>query len=241
LSDYSILLAIIVLAARARSASATTCAPGTFRQAPATPFPSTSQVAFGDANGDGKLDFAYATTSAGQPAVAMLLAAGDGTFQDPILRPAPSGGYAFTLGDFDGDGKLDLVATAYQRISFYKGNGNGSFQDEVGTDVPYFGYPSAVFSVVLTPDGNLDLLLGAGGANTLFIKGKGDGTFLPSQVATAVGISEGTAIADLDGDGKLDLAVPFSASGQVGVLLGRGDGTTEARTSSSRSPIISPF
>jgi hypothetical protein len=55
--------------------------------------------------------------------------------------------------------------------------------------------------------------------------GQGDGVFAP-KVDYKVEYDSGlVAIADLNGDGKLDLAVANSDSDSVSVLLGRGDGT----------------
>ena len=81
-------------------------------------------------------------------------------------------------------------------------------------------------------DSHIDLLIadeggddgnGEGSAGVLL--GKGNGTFHPVTTFDSGGdFACSIAIADLNGDGKLDLALT-NASGSVGVLLGNGDGT----------------
>jgi hypothetical protein len=55
--------------------------------------------------------------------------------------------------------------------------------------------------------------------------GKGDGTFQTAQSYAAAVVPKALAVADFNGDGKLDLAVVNSGGNNVSVLLGKGDGT----------------
>ena len=67
-------------------------------------------MAIGDLNGDGRPDLAGSTLTDPCSAVAVLLNQGSGVFGAPSYVPAtifnPS---SVTLGDLNGDGKLDLV------------------------------------------------------------------------------------------------------------------------------------
>jgi hypothetical protein len=130
------------------------------------------------------------------------------------------------VGDFNGDGKLDLAVAneGSDNVSILLGNGDGTFQAAVdygaGTD------PDSVAVGDFRGNGKLDLVVANYYSNNVSILlGNGDGTF---QAAVNYGVSAPTSVAvgDFNGDGKLDLAVANVFS--VSVLLGNGDGTFQA-------------
>jgi FG-GAP-like repeat/Domain of unknown function DUF11/FG-GAP repeat len=125
------------------------------------------------------------------------------------------------LGDFNGDGKLDLAIANFfsNNVSVLLGNGDGTFRSAVnyGAGVQ----PSSVVVGDFNQDGKADLAV-ANNGNVSILLGNGDGTF---QAAVDYGTAVGgpLAVGDFNGDGKPDLVV--AAYGAVSVLLGNGDGT----------------
>jgi hypothetical protein len=162
-----------------------------------------------------------------------VLAYGFGdTFETVRLLPVGSTPSAVAVGDFNHDGKLDMVVTneSDSSLSVLLGNGNGTFKPQklIGLD----GRPIAVVVGDFNGDGVLDVV--ALTTDLFVLLGNGDGTFrvggmsvlgaqpLPSLVA-----------ADFNNDGKLDLAVADNQG--VEVLLGNGDGTFQAAVEYSAS------
>src|SRR5262249_8144147 len=80
-------------------------------------------VKVGDLNGDGKLDLVIAgNLGQGNSPVSVLLGNGDGTFQDHVDYSSPatnSGASWVVVGDFNGDGKPDVVANTGSGIAIY--------------------------------------------------------------------------------------------------------------------------
>jgi hypothetical protein len=194
-------------------------------------------IASGDFNGDGNIDLAVTTFTAGVGAqgvanVSILLGNGDGTFKTPVNYAAGTNSVsAVAVGDFNSDGKADLVLaySASHGVSILYGNGDGTF----GSALAYstLGGPMAVAD--FNGDSKPDLALGnTSGLNVSspdIILGNGDGTS-QSPMAFSLGVtaSISSLIArDFNGDGKIDLAVGGLLSGAptTWILLGNGDGT----------------
>jgi hypothetical protein len=94
---------------------------------------SPDSVASGDFNADGNLDLAVAsegTSYGGSGYVSVLLGNGDGTFKPAVNYGSPGSYFdAVAVGDFNGDGKLDLAVANYDicNLSLMLGNGDGTF------------------------------------------------------------------------------------------------------------------
>ena len=138
---------------------------------------------------------------------------------------------ALAVGDFNGDGKLDVASTgavpSAKTMVILTGNGDGTFQLGEKYTISGIGISAADFN----GDGRLDLAVLSGEGTLATMLGNGDGTF-QAPVNTAVH-GERMVAADFNGDGVADLAVAESAylNGGVTILLGKGDGTFAAPVS----------
>jgi len=101
-------------------------------------------VAAADVNGDGKIDLVT-------DGISVLLGNGDGTFRKGA-SVASGGSASVNIGDFNGDGKLDVAAG----LSVLLGNGNGTFQKPLTFAGMGSGYPISMGAFVA--NGQLDLL-----------------------------------------------------------------------------------
>jgi hypothetical protein len=211
-------------------------------------------IAVGDVNRDGKLDLVVAnqcvnTNNCDNSTVGVLLGNGDGTFGTAVAYN--SGAWdaeSVAVADVNGDGKLDLVVTHNCATStvcvdgvvgVLLGNGDGTFQAAVNYDSGGVGARGVAVGDV-NGDGKPDLLVASyclpnpqGCVNTEdgavgVLLSNGDGTFQPPVVYDS-GANGGFAIAvaDVNGDGKLDVLISNELSNNVAVLLGNGNGTFE--------------
>jgi len=182
--------------------------------------------AAGDFNGDGKADIAIAITccSSASYAVVVFIGNGDGTFQNPIFYPLISQPANVAVGDFNGDGKPDIVVfnPGANTVSVLLNNGDGTFQSHV--DYPTGTAPGAIATGDFSGDGKLDIVTATSTGFSL-LPGNGNGTFGIHQDYAITGGGISLSVGDFNGDGKLDLAVGSGNSSQVFILLGNGDGT----------------
>jgi len=216
-------------------------------------------VAIADVNGDGKPDLVVANQnqSRNNPpgSISVMLGKGDGTFRAAVnYASGGQGAYSISVGDFNGDGKLDLVVAngcagsdcSTGGVGVLLGKGNGTFKKAVvykSGAASVFGSRVAVGD--LNGDGKLDLAVattGSGCGNGCpkglvgVLLGNGNGTFKKAKTYSTGGFDAigWVAIADVNADQKPDLVVANycatecsypPSQGSVGVLLGKGNGT----------------
>jgi hypothetical protein len=203
-----------------------------------------TSVAVADFNGDGKLDLAVSnqncnggTTSCTTGTISILLGNGDGTFAAHADYDAGTDPNWVTVGDFNGDGKLDLAVANGQGacpgcqsgFSILLGNGDGTFQAPAMN--PGGVNPASIATADLNSDGKLDLVLVDNiGAFYVFL-GNGDGTFQTANTVSYITDSfpwGSIGIGDFTGDGNLDVVIANSGSNDVEIFPGNGDGTFQS-------------
>ena len=196
-------------------------------------------VANADFNNDGRPDLVVAMNSY-PPSVGVLLGNADGTFQPPVSSAAGSDRPgSVVVGDFDRDGKLDLVAIESWTIRLLRGNGDGTFAPPDSVSV--FGQPVSVAVGDFNDDGLLDLGVTSvtvsqtpydtivdGYATVLLGNGAG-GVVSGSAIHLGSGYPGSAAVGDFNGDHRLDFVCVQSPAysgdfNQVRVLFGDGNG-----------------
>jgi hypothetical protein len=192
-------------------------------------------VAVADLNNDGHADLVVTIDSANGGSVGVLLGRGDNTFQNAVAFPA-STNPAFSplhiaVGDFNGDGRLDLAVSALIGANVYvlPGNGDGSFQPPVSLDAVVLA--GSLVAGDFTGAGPSDLaVVNPSGNNISIFLANPDGFFFTAS--TVQGSIGGTDLhaADLTGRGVPDLVAVNPQTNTVNVLLGQGDGTFQDPT-----------
>jgi hypothetical protein len=220
---------------------------GTFSSLP-TKFPVVSgsglgQLMVGDFDGDGKPDVAVldtCTISSNQVDLCNVWimlnrsTAGTPAFAAPVNYPITSLGWEIAAADL-GNGHLDLLVTQTQStaVSILLGDGTGNFAPQPDFDLGRF-YPVGLSVAQLNPAGHLDLVVSVDDSNAgmgiVVASGNGDGTFATPVLYPATSKNTGTVtpfpadvrVADLNGDGILDIVYANAGDGTVGVLYGTG-------------------
>lgn len=192
-----------------------------------------SSVALGDYDNDGRTDLLLAGTTNGFVNGALTQVwrnSGDGVFTKLNAGlPGVTQG-AVVWGDFDNDGRLDLLVTGYASVGaiaqVWRNIGGGQFV------LTHSGLPGVSQGSVATGDfdndGHLDVLLSGVAANGSLLcelwRNQGDGTFT-NLAAGLPGVRAGAlAGADFDNDGRLDILVTgYDAANNVIGRLYRND------------------
>src|SRR5205814_2289575 len=112
---------------------------------------------------------------------------GNGSLQAAVATLSAPYGTRIVVGDFNGDGNLDLAVanTPSNTVGIYLGNGNGTFA--APTNVSVGPVPLGIAAADLNGDGKLDLVVTNAtsgqtvGATVTVLLGNGDGSFQPAR------------------------------------------------------------
>lgn len=164
---------------------------------------STMDVLILDWDGDGLTDVIALGSS-----FHVLLGIGNGHFATQLDCGISSGFGPMVVGDFNRDGKQDLASHFYPNHSISVMLGDGRCGLSARTDYPTVAQPIALAVGDVTGDGILDLVevdiddtLG----HLVALVGQGDGTFVPSSLATVPRNVWDLHVADVTGDGRADI------------------------------------
>jgi len=192
-------------------------------------------IVTGDFDADGKPDVAIANLDA---SVSVFRGNGDGTFSSADNYAVTGDPESIVIGDFDADGKQDLLVTTgyivageeYRgKASVLLGNGNGSFQAAIETDLGGAGRSGVVAD--FNRDHILDLAFLT--RSDVFAPfemaiglGQGRGTFATARLVNSPGLVSSLTVDDINADGYPDLvALSSQFAPAARLFLGHGDGT----------------
>jgi hypothetical protein len=204
-----------------------------------------TSLAVADFNGDGHLDVTVGVlpNAGGGPELVMFPGNGSGGFGTAV-NTAATGSFSditsIVAGDLNGDGKPDIVAINNSSIAVFLNQGNGSFA--AGQTIGGTGDFDGVALGDMDGDHCLDLISVTGQGLGHVGKGNCDGTFQAYSSWTVFGTGNegfGLQVADLNGDGHLDVVTSGATSaigresGAIGpnlvaVLMGDGTGNVAA-------------
>jgi hypothetical protein len=137
-----------------------------------------------------------------------------------------------TGGDFNNDGRLDIIVASGPNVYVLAGNGDGSFGTAHGSVGPSNSVIAGIHVADVNGDGKQDLIINGRRGTTGVLAtmlGNGDGSFQAPIETDFTGVtSASVVVADFNHDGILDIALV--SSGYAKVMLGNGDGTFHAGT-----------
>ncbi len=175
-----------------------------------------------DVNGDGIVDLVIANGGTNSNNVTLHIGKAGGTYAAPV--PLSAGGIprSVLFTDVNKDGKIDIVVAneSTANVSIMLGDGAGSFAAK--KDYQAGSGPYTVAATDFNADGNLDLIVcNYRDATLALLTGIGDGSF-GTPKATSLGTAmvsfpTNIALADINGDGRMDVVSAIYAEQMIGI------------------------
>lgn len=195
-------------------------ADGTFKTVSGAPLMFQGPTVVADFDGDNALDFFAGATLWKGNGQGVFQVAGSFNFMDGTTA----------TGDFNGDGRIDVVRCDSADVGVLLNSGNGRFDGPLKLDDRPNG---PVLARDVNSDGEIDLVATTGGTKEVNVfLGRAGEQFDPA-VNYSAGNNAPTALAaaDFNGDRRLDLVTANGAGNDMNVLLGTGGGKFAAPTS----------
>jgi hypothetical protein len=208
-----------------------------FEPANGSPFPTGERpqdIVVCDIDGDENADILTANSESAD--VSVLLGDGAGGFRPAAASPVPTGieNHLIACADLTGDGHPDVAVTSHDShdVVILPGDGTGGLDAAVSLRVPALGagepHNHGLLAVDLDDDGDLDIVTtNQAEGSVSVLRGVGGSAFAPAPDSPfPVGrMPYLPAAGDVDGDGRLDLAIPNARDDDVTILLGKADGS----------------
>jgi hypothetical protein len=197
---------------------------GTFAERGSIPAgPGPWALAIADFNDDGLLDVVFSDFDTGEVSIAMATDAS--TFEVTTTIDIGSSASDVVIEDYDADGDLDILVADYGggSIEVLEADGDGFVQKSIDTDPN----PLEFEFVDLDQDGLPDLVVGhfSGFSGIGIHWGSGPGSFEAEEVLDISGQAVTPAVADINGDGHLDVAISALTNDRVVLYFSAGNRT----------------
>ena len=183
-------------------------------------------IACADVNGDGWPDLICANYESNS----LSVLTNDGTGGFGLFSTLAVGAFPFCVvaADINDDGKIDLISanSAFgapppaSSLSILTNNGNGF---TLAATCPVGRGPCGVVAVDINNDGKIDLISGNSVDNNISVltnNGRGEFSLAAVSAVSAFGSGpQGTAAADVNGDGRMDIITANNLAGSISVMI----------------------
>ncbi|MDP6547176.1 MAG: VCBS repeat-containing protein, partial [Phycisphaerae bacterium] len=173
-----------------------------------------------DMDGDGDLDIVSASMSDDTIAWYENNGAADPTWTAADIATNADGASDVHVADMDGDGDLDIVSASFNddTIAWYENDGNANPSFTAANIATSADGATGVYVADLDGDGDLDIISSSFTDNTIAWyenDGAADPTWTAADIATSAGGASDVHVADIDGDGDLDIVSASSSDDTI--------------------------